>query len=136
LQSLQGPSSTQLTSSGGGIHRAIAPIPAPPSPDEPPMYVNAKQYARIVKRREWRARMEQEGRLPKGRSVSRGVLLIPKKLVLNCRSTCMSRGINTHWLVSGCRVVDSDRARQYRKTVTTMKVMTVIHTFANRHMIK
>ena len=36
--------------------------------EEKPFYVNAKQYARIMKRREARAKLEAEGRLPKSRS--------------------------------------------------------------------
>ncbi|VDN37990.1 unnamed protein product [Gongylonema pulchrum] len=36
-------------------------------PDEEPLYVNAKQYHRILKRRAARAKLEKEGRIPKGR---------------------------------------------------------------------
>jgi hypothetical protein len=35
--------------------------------DEDPVYVNAKQYARILKRRAARAKLEMEGRIPKQR---------------------------------------------------------------------
>ncbi|VDK41702.1 unnamed protein product [Anisakis simplex] len=38
-----------------------------PRPDEEPLYVNAKQYQRIMKRRAARAKMESEGRIPKER---------------------------------------------------------------------
>jgi hypothetical protein len=38
--------------------------------EEEPLYVNAKQYHRILKRRQARARLEQEGRIPKERPVS------------------------------------------------------------------
>ncbi|KHN83288.1 Nuclear transcription factor Y subunit alpha [Toxocara canis] len=38
-----------------------------PRPDEEPLYVNAKQYHRIMKRRAARAKMESEGRIPKER---------------------------------------------------------------------
>ncbi len=35
--------------------------------EEEPLYVNAKQYNRIIKRRQARAKLENEGRIPKGR---------------------------------------------------------------------
>ncbi|VDK82114.1 unnamed protein product [Litomosoides sigmodontis] len=39
----------------------------PAKPDEEPLYVNAKQYHRILKRRAARAKLESEGRIPKER---------------------------------------------------------------------
>lgn len=39
------------------------------SEEEPPLYVNAKQYHRIMKRRQARTKLEVEGRIPKTRKV-------------------------------------------------------------------
>jgi len=37
--------------------------------EEEPLYVNAKQYRRILKRRQARAKLEADGRIPKERPV-------------------------------------------------------------------
>ena len=41
--------------------------------DEEPLYVNAKQYHRILKRRQARAKLEAQGRIPKTRQVRAAV---------------------------------------------------------------
>lgn len=83
----------------GGIPQ-IQRIPLPNAEllEEEPLYVNAKQYHRILKRRQARAKLEAEGRIPKERRVS--ILLIlslaPQKnyngFSVYCRNICMNRG--------------------------------------------
>merc|ERR1711997_1014397 len=43
------------------------PLPGPEMLEEEPLYVNAKQYHRILKRRQARAKLEADGRIPKER---------------------------------------------------------------------
>ncbi|KAJ9600781.1 hypothetical protein L9F63_001061, partial [Diploptera punctata] len=45
----------------------IIPLPGTEFLEEEPLYVNAKQYRRILKRRQARAKLEAEGRIPKER---------------------------------------------------------------------
>lgn len=53
-----------------GLPIARMPIQAPAELlEEEPLYVNAKQYHRILKRRQARARLEADGRIPKERPV-------------------------------------------------------------------
>ncbi len=52
------------------------PIQAQETVEEEPLYVNAKQYHRILKRRLARARLEAEGRIPKERPVRTTVSLL------------------------------------------------------------
>ncbi|OXA53295.1 Nuclear transcription factor Y subunit alpha [Folsomia candida] len=57
-----------MVQSTGGMPIARMPIQTPTELlEEEPLYVNAKQYHRILKRRQARARLEQEGRIPKER---------------------------------------------------------------------
>lgn len=58
----------QVVPGGGGI-QAVQRIPLPGAEllEEEPLYVNAKQYHRILKRRQARAKLEAEGRIPKER---------------------------------------------------------------------
>lgn len=46
------------------------PIPGTEFLEEEPLYVNAKQYRRILKRRQARAKLEAEGKIPKERPVN------------------------------------------------------------------
>jgi len=60
------------------MQRTQAPTPAPApiveqqdivDDRDQPLYVNAKQYNRILKRRQARARLEAQGKIPKERRV-------------------------------------------------------------------
>lgn len=67
----------QVANAGAATLQAVQRIPLPGTTtaaaapadmvEEEPLYVNAKQYHRILKRRQARARLEAEGRIPKER---------------------------------------------------------------------
>ncbi|XP_075234342.1 nuclear factor Y-box A isoform X2 [Lycorma delicatula] len=51
-----------------GVHQfQRIPLPGTEFLEEEPLYVNAKQYKRILKRRQARAKLEAEGKIPKSR---------------------------------------------------------------------
>lgn len=53
---------------GGGVNTMQRiPLPGAEMLEEEPLYVNAKQYHRILKRRQARAKLEAEGKIPKER---------------------------------------------------------------------
>ena len=52
---------------GGNPTIQMIPLPGPEMLEEEPLYVNAKKYHRILKRRQARAKLEAEGWIPKER---------------------------------------------------------------------
>ncbi|XP_076328778.1 nuclear transcription factor Y subunit alpha-like isoform X2 [Tachypleus tridentatus] len=56
-----------ITGTGGLQALQRLPLPGAELLEEEPLYVNAKQYHRILKRRQARAKLEAEGRIPKER---------------------------------------------------------------------
>jgi len=67
---VSGSNIVMMVPGAGGIPQ-IQRIPLPNAEllEEEPLYVNAKQYHRILKRRQARAKLEAEGRIPKERRV-------------------------------------------------------------------
>ncbi len=73
--------------------------------DEEPLYVNAKQYNRIMKRRQARAKLENDGRIPKNRMVNASSIELLCRFVYtsnlctsNRKSSCTSRGTSMRWI--------------------------------------
>ena len=60
------------------------PLPGAEMLEEEPLYVNAKQYHRILKRRQARAKLEAEGKIPKERRVGEELLCWGKASVRAC----------------------------------------------------
>lgn len=81
----------QMVPGGGGVPTMQRiPLPGAEMLEEEPLYVNAKQYHRILKRRQARAKLEAEGKIPKERRVRRTG---PKhghisSLLARCKCTC------------------------------------------------
>lgn len=59
----------QMQSAGTGATAPAQTAVASEPTEEEPLYVNAKQYNRILKRRAARAKLEAEGRIPRERKV-------------------------------------------------------------------
>ncbi|XP_063320829.1 nuclear transcription factor Y, alpha, like isoform X10 [Pelmatolapia mariae] len=58
----------EMVPGGGGVPTMQRiPLPGAEMLEEEPLYVNAKQYHRILKRRQARAKLEAEGKIPKER---------------------------------------------------------------------
>jgi hypothetical protein len=77
---------------GAGSVPAIQRIPLPGAEmlEEEPLYVNAKQYHRILKRRQARAKLEAEGKIPKERRVCVPWGVLSRKQCSSASSVCVS----------------------------------------------
>ena len=72
-------SSASTTTANSGNQNIIMMVPgATEMLEEEPLYVNPKQYHRILKRRQARAKLEAEGRIPKEGKKLR--ILLPRAL--------------------------------------------------------
>lgn len=73
----------KMVPGGGGVPTMQRiPLPGAEMLEEEPLYVNAKQYHRILKRRQARAKLEAEGKIPKERRVRKhGTLLLPTESI-------------------------------------------------------
>ncbi|KAG5835521.1 hypothetical protein ANANG_G00244910 [Anguilla anguilla] len=80
------------------------PLPGAEMLEEEPLYVNAKQYNRILKRRQARAKLEAEGKIPKER-----------RKYLHSLSQSLSFGTATPCRGNGATAAASSRPRRRRR---------------------
>jgi hypothetical protein len=76
---------------------AQAAVASEPTEEEP-LYVNAKQYNRILKRRAARAKLESEGRIPRERKV-RTIARVDARMMLPCLSIFCSVNFFTNLVI-------------------------------------
>jgi hypothetical protein len=73
----------QMVPGTGGVPQfQRIPLPGTEFLEEEPLYVNAKQYRRILKRRQARAKLEAEGRIPKERPVRIFVIILTTSIIV------------------------------------------------------
>lgn len=77
LQAVQMQTSGLSTTSAATSAPTQTTVASEPTEEEP-LYVNAKQYNRILKRRAARAKLEAEGRIPRERKVCRKKIILKR----------------------------------------------------------
>lgn len=73
-----------LTTTSAAASSAQTTVSSEPTEEEP-LYVNAKQYNRILKRRAARAKLEAEGRIPRERKVCSKRFILSFENLINRR---------------------------------------------------